>query len=1065
MASKSAFDRLRPLCVALTKCPSRKGLEELREKLKSEERSELQELQEYVLFPLRIIVKQGVKFSEELCTDAISCMCLVLERTEVRKWDMFHDIFNSLCLLISSPTEPGKLSHHSEELKLATVQCLQALLSHSVVNVLQAAYSASFIPALGHSVSLLLHMVDTESARHLKKAAMQCLMALGQCDGKVPCSLSVQIGDTFASFLPGIAMGLCKIISGDTKQGTSVIVCAVEAWTKLVTLVMGDVNLEKSRELRNKSQPANSNTPHRQLQVQRTEEWAKSTSEKLILLIKRIGSVVTHSNWKVRLSLVEWAESFLTVCSKSLSNCVPQFLETLVSLLGDDYPNVATRSKQALTTFQQNCEATEQIKPLVELLEENLLHLATSLPRVMRVADDRDKLMTLKLFTGYLQLLGSKVNTMFYSHHHLRRLAQALVQVLEMDCTDMKIIEERTQSPGGLHQLDIHHSSLRKYFQHFHDDKIYQEVTVICRTLAHFGDIQLLMDHFLDVYHESSAHRKEAAMILNELALGVVGDSVESDLKTVAKTRPEVEDLIRSLCEDYLSPANFDLPTAVQSEATNYSNTCSNWLLQTDPKRGGLSLAALNSNIMQICIELEGIGNFSKVLQSEFNKLLISILYPLLEKLGSHVAIISHTAYQTLCTVSSSCGYSGISELLCCNSDYLVNSISLRLRHLGRNPQAPLVLQVILQYSDEEIMNYIEDTIKEILDVLDQHHDEEAAIFLRVLHTLSVSILRWYPPDQKLKTDWTETDSKNKDVKREKLTSDQLLNFFLDYQKHKQIAEDLDNSDFDDEKEDQSQLSADEKQSKIDEDSQFETDHSEEKKKETPRHIKLIMEVLERCKHLMSSADPRLRLLVLDIIVSGCHVLAGYQDDLLPLVHKLWSPFVNRLNDEEQVVIRKAFQVLCVMAEVSKDFIRSRVSKEVLPKIAAVLKKQAQVSFRVGASYKFTMAFKMQAALLHGIGHICEQLSVSENDLDLVTSSCLPYLSSRQPRPLQEAAIGALESLTRVDGDIVWLKLVDIYHKDPLVPPDSYFPVVKLCSHPGMKDEFSNNIERLLMLL
>ena len=48
------------------------------------------------------------------------------------------------------------------------------------------------------------------------------------------------------------------------------------------------------------------------------------------------------------------------------------------------------------------------------------------------------------------------------------------------------------------------------------------------------------------------------------------------------------------------------------------------------------------------------------------------------------------------------------------NADYLVNEISLRLRHLPDNLQTPLVLQAMLQHSGEKLLPVVHDTIQEV---------------------------------------------------------------------------------------------------------------------------------------------------------------------------------------------------------------------------------------------------------------------------------------------------------------------------------------------------------------
>lgn len=55
------FDKLRPLCVQLSKDHSRKNVVAVTKALEGIDRGCIQDLQEYLLFPLRIILKQPTK--------------------------------------------------------------------------------------------------------------------------------------------------------------------------------------------------------------------------------------------------------------------------------------------------------------------------------------------------------------------------------------------------------------------------------------------------------------------------------------------------------------------------------------------------------------------------------------------------------------------------------------------------------------------------------------------------------------------------------------------------------------------------------------------------------------------------------------------------------------------------------------------------------------------------------------------------------------------------------------------------------------------------------------------
>ena len=62
-----------------------------------------------------------------------------------------------------------------------------------------------------------------------------------------------------------------------------------------------------------------------------------------------------------------------------------------------------------------------------------------------------------------------------------------------------------------------------------------------------------------------------------------------------------------------------------------------------------------------------------------------------------------------------------------------------------------------------------------------------------------------------------------------------------------------------------------------------------------------VMQVLEKCVHFLSSKSPWLRLLVLDTIDIGVQAISQSEDQLLPMIHRLWPPMVKRFTDDEQV--------------------------------------------------------------------------------------------------------------------------------------------------------------------
>lgn len=83
--------------------------------------------------------------------------------------------------------------------------------------------------------------------------------------------------------------------------------------------------------------------------------------------------------------------------------------------------------------------------------------------------------------------------------------------------------------------------------------------------------------------------------------------------------------------------------------------------------------------------------------------------------------------------------------------------------------------------------------------------------------------------------------------------------------------------------------------------------------------------------------------------------------------------------------LRLFLQVLQILGSRCGDFLRSRFCKDVLPKLANSLITQAPISARAGPVYSHTLAFKLQLAVLQGLGPLCESLDLGRYYMGLLT--------------------------------------------------------------------------------
>uniref|UniRef100_A0A8D2DIJ4 TELO2-interacting protein 1 homolog n=1 Tax=Sciurus vulgaris TaxID=55149 RepID=A0A8D2DIJ4_SCIVU len=1071
---EEAFGVLRPVCVQLTKTQTVENVEHLQTQLQAVSDSALQELQQYVLFPLRFTLKTPGPKRESLIQSVVECLTFVLSSTCVKEQELLQELFSELSACLYSPNSQ-KPAAVSEELKLAVIRGLSTLMHSAYGDIILTFYEPSILPRLGFAVSLLLGLAEQEKSKQIKIAALKCLQVLlFQCDCQDhPRSLDEieqqQLGDLFASFLPGISTALTRVITGDFKQGHGIVVSSLKIFYKTVCFIMADEQLRRISKVQAK--PA---VEHRvaELMVHREADWVKNTGDKLAILIKKITECVSvHPHWKVRLELVELVEALLLKCSQSLIESAGPLLKALVGLVNDESPEVQSQCNKVLRHFADQ-KVVVGNRALADILSESLHSLATSLPRLMNSQDDQGKFSTLSLFLGYLKLLGPKVNFVLNSVAHLQRLAKALIQVLELDVADVRIVEERRWNAEDL-DASPNTSSVRprnqvqrRYFRFFTDERVFLLLRQVCQLLGYYGNLYLLVDHFMELYHESVVYRKQAAMILNELVTGAAGLEVEDLHEKHTETSPEeLREIVTSILEEYINQENWYLVTCIETEEGEElmkqpclqaitSNVHTNQVLSSPAfSKPSSTICSMNSNIWQICIQLEGIGQFAYALGEDFRLLLMSALYPVLEKAGDQTLLISQVATRTMVDICNACGYDSLQHLINENSDYLVNGISLNLRHLALHPHTPKVLEVMLRNSDASLLPLVADVVQDVLTTLDQFYDKRAASFVSVLHALLTALAQWFPDAGDAQQSLEEERSHSCQTPaplENSTTAEHVEQFVLNYLKEKDVAEG-NVSDFDNEEEELSDPP------KVDE-----NDTLPDAEPPLPVQIQIARDVMERCIHLSSDKSLKIRLKVLDVLDLCVVVLQTHKNQLLPLAHRAWPSLVHRLTNDDPLAVLRAFKVLQTLGGKCGDFLRNRFCKDVLPKLAGSLVTQAPISARAGPVYSHTLAFKLQLAVLQGLGPLCQRLDLGEGDLNKVADACLIYLSTKQPVKLQEAARSVFLHLMKVDPDSTWFLLNDLYCPLPLTPPHASLHPVLLRGASVQQSPYATNVLQLL---
>lgn len=1074
-ALRRAFSQLRPVCLRLTEEQTVENVDAVFDVLSSVDPSTLNDLQEYVLFPLRVLLRQPLASrSEKVFVRSLICVRKIISNGEISRWPVFVDLFGGLCCLISTRDPDIDVAPASEELKLEMVGCLSSLVRRLAPLLLVRLYADASVPLLGHAVTLLLSLAQREPMRRLRVESMNCLAEL-MLKEREDASESVveSCGRVFASFLPGIATGLSRVVLGDSKQGHEVTCVAISAWTYAVCLVLGDGSLggrsDVGRAASDDASEVTERDERRSLVVERSADWINGTAEKMKILVDRLAPAAGHPHWKVRLEMVRLANHLLANCVSSLRCCLLPLLDVLIGALNDDYVEVATFASASVDAFRDK-QISDGSHPLMEILEENIFHLATRLPHKIMDPDDGKKLSCVRLLGGYIKVLGFRINVLLRSDVHLRRFSQALMRVLEFDCFAVHFVQEMASgSPEMSIDRYVELRRLDRYqFKCFASVEVADEIVKVLRLVGRFGDLQILVDHFLDLFSRSSHYRKQSAFCIGEILVGATNDrrrtkteetTAEDDDDVRAVTSSELESIVRLIVDEFLQPEHFYLTLGGNSSKKN-SETIST---TTTAK---LSVDLLNSNVLLTCLLLDVVGRCAAAVGPDFEVVLIDVLYPVLEKVGSANARVNRHAVLCLYDVVRSCRRENVADLIRSGVDYLLNSVTLRSRHFRRNPEVLDVLRVVFFYSDKDILPLMTTAVYEVFDLLDLHYADFALPFVRVFDVLVTSISKWFSPEQRSNERIASSAAKNAKRMQMKTTQD-VVRFFVDYKRQTSIVNDMEKNEEEVDVDDDAGVENDIKYEDLngDDDDVKESDDCS-KTKDPPQHVKLVKEILEKCQHLLTSSDPRVRLLVLNVVGQSCLILKPFQDDLLPLVHKVWKPFVRRFSDAEQVVAMKAFDTLRLIGFAAEDFLRRRVVDDVLPSVVKTLQKLGTVSLKAGPGYQHTMPCKLQLCVLKNLGDLCQNIDIKGRHVTALLHTCLPYLSARQPPCLQEASVETFKYFIAASPDNVWLLLNNVVccPRKLQQPPVLGLPSVKVFDA-SQHNEYTDNVVKLLRLL
>ncbi|XP_008557642.1 TELO2-interacting protein 1 homolog [Microplitis demolitor] len=1004
---RQAFLKLKPLCDCLMKEPTVRNAIDVEQCVKNLPKSVIQNLMEYILFPVIIHLQSNT--SKDVKLHLIYIVREVIPKVRFYKLEFFNKLYICLIASIYDSTQNTLVIQSHEELKECVVDCLKYLIVNASMDVIEEFYTRDNAAKISQSVHTCLSIARNEKSSLLRVAALEALISLSYVhDGVDPAEVVLRndVANIIMLFLPGIVKGLQEIYQGSDIQNHQVTMTAVRALGRIVALVMEDLtkNTEVSNlstlslALKSTSDPLGIQLNQEGRQgmekhiktVVRNQEWLDAAAEKLKAPMRDLMNLTKHSHYKVRKELAVAVILLITKCPVNLYRSFADLTEILITLTEDDVQEVRELANASLN--QVNSMVTQyKMKSIVEVLEGRFYKLLTELPRIIRRSDDVTQLSYLNKLAGYLRLFGKeRLPHVMAFIDYLRQLILALVYVAELDCSDVTILEE-----NQLRTIEDTVDSRRswKKFKLIRDSTTEDKLILICNLLSTLGDLSLLVDRIFDLMTDMPHYRKELILLLNWI---------------LKSTHNEHVSLHRQVVEYYTNPELWYLPT-----------------------HGNYPLRKLQYNIVESCLVTEGLGIVASVLGKNYHQFLLKTLYLVIERAGSGHGVISLVGLQTLDHIANSQGNMSIADLIRDNVDYVSYHVTNKLRCVNKNPGVLNVVTVVMKYSTMDVLPCLKEIVEDTLAQLAANNEKSTVYsLLKVLYTFTVC----------LKQLLGISDRKSqKDQGNETNIAEKVIQELLEHHESKRVSEQLENDDLGGSPEDiLKEIESKEYES---------TDYNEaEENKEPPMHVKIIESIMKQCLHFLPSKDTAQVLLTMQTLQEGLCILADWTDQLLPTVHEIWHPLVDRFQDSNVLIINRAWQLLYTLAYLSKDFIRTRALEQVSPGLAKFLDKSAKESYRKNSNnaYKFTQMFKVQRLLLMEMGQVARYLKLQEPDLWKLVTITEPYLNCYQHPELQECCVNLYKEIADLNGDIVWVKCISLWHSHVQPIPDTDFSIDKL---------------------
>ncbi|KAM7364631.1 telo2 interacting protein 1 [Cochliomyia hominivorax] len=1059
--------KIKPAMDAFLRNANRQNLKKLENELAQFNWMQMSIFNVQILVPLVLKLEELSNDNQDLRTGCLQCITLVTSKVYLKELTALRTMLIVVLKQVREGDKACTKPNLSEEIKLASVQCITECFRRSTSDVLEQFYTKESAMILGQILLTLVEFVEKEKYKKLIIAALDCLMVVFYVHDdadRMDVVLRNQVSNTIFIFLPKIVTVLYQTSITDDTIGETIKIYSIKALGRILCVIYEettenlihakyDVGAFKkllSESLTYNNDKSNDNEiltfkknrdqlEQRMKQLQgdgRTQQWIQATSKKLRIIFTQTSKLRSHSSTKIRREYAEMCCLLMESCSHNLKDNFVFMLESVVALTEDEDVHIRNLCCKCIDRLQNNRSNEGIFDENSELLLDE--HL-TKLPRIIARCDDAEQYAEFIFLKGFLKSLSAKkLQLLFSIQHNLEIFCMCLLTALDLQ-TSIDLLSEEY----SLREMDVEGDYLGssklpwRKFKNLNSERSIKCLHDICCIL---GKTPVLNRIIVDYLLQMIQHHQHEAM--NEILLMIMW-------LVTAKEVNQCKDynLVKQLLDELLDDKHWHLALEPDKVTPLKVNKHTDWFVDRTPglyesaieirtqdydsddeiedlirKQQKVTISDAEFNILHTCIVLDCLGHCALYIGERFDGYIFQTLHKVLLKLAHSNSIIYKAANFALVSIQKSLRFNKATQLIEGHIDYITYHLNMLLKKTPESKSAIDILSVVLQFSSRKNLPHLEVIFETIYNECSKQYETHNVIsYLKVFNAFLRHITAWLlscnleiNDGQNMVIDGD--DGGDNDVIK---NNNDLFASWLDILNTDTINDDIIMEN----------LNNSYTKENCDKQTENEKEHDDgvEKTPQLPRHINMIKSILQQVIKFLSSRELQLQILSLECLTNGIPLLHDYENELLPLVHTTWSPLVEKFRQKNALVLNRCFSLLEVLAINARDFITKRSLDDVIPFLKKFLQQAASYSAKEKITVQ-TQEYKLQLKLLKEFPSLIEYLDLDGKHLNEISEIISLYLSNDQPKPLQNEAILYYKKLQHYNGPLIYLILVKKSH-------------------------------------